>query len=143
MAIRNFQKDIKMREHFPSENLLTSARKLAAVIDAAAADYPLLYIEAGLEPRLYWSYAHLEITVETVQAQEGVQYDELTSTIRVDSIATGFALVAATESIRQGRQEPYIQYQAMPTKEGTQRPLIVKHTGEVPEKGCSRTRNPA
>lgn len=99
-----------MNECSPLEGRRMAEYKLAAIIDAAAGDYPIISIDECPEPRLRWSYSHLEITIEIDQTQEGVQFDELGSTVRVDSITAGLALVAATEAIRQGRHEPYIQY---------------------------------
>ena len=97
-----------------AECLRTAARKLATLIDAAAGDYPILLLEEEPEPRLHWSYARVEIEIEVSSAYEGVQLDESTWTIRVGSIDMGFALVAATEAIRQDQSAPFIQYRTLP-----------------------------
>jgi DNA-binding transcriptional LysR family regulator len=120
----------------------TAITNLVAVIDAAAGDYPLLFLEEGPEPRLLWSYSRLEITIAINRTQEEVQFDELNSTVTVCSIAAGFALVAATEAVRQGRQEPYLQYRANLTKPETPQPSHETHKSEVAEKSDVRKSNP-
>jgi len=83
---------------------------LAAFIDAAGGDYPILSYFEDPKPRLHWSYSRLEIILEIDQAHNAIQFDETEAIVRVASVATGFALVAATEAIRQGHREPFIQY---------------------------------
>lgn len=98
-----------MNECYTPEFPGTVESKLAALIDAAGGDYPILSFYEDPEPRLHWSYSRLEIILKIDKAHKAIQF-ESDAILSVASVAAGLALVAATESIRQGHREPYIQY---------------------------------
>ena len=131
-----------MSHHSQEKPLQALARQLATIIDAAAGDYPVISIKDGPCPCLHWEYARIAFIVEIDATQEGAQFDELRETIRVNSIALGITLVAATEAIRQGRTEPYLQHRPFTTA-GMQHPSLEWHKSEAMKTCGSKMLNQA